>query len=77
MPGYLSEQQIQSFHDNGFLLIPDFWSQDTVAELKEEINEVINSLGDLMTSRSIFTTANSMQGMNRDKYFLESGIIFV
>jgi phytanoyl-CoA hydroxylase len=73
---YLSEEQIQSFHENGFLVIQNFWQQETVTELREEIANIIGEM-DLTASRSIFTTANSMEGMNRDHYFLESGEPFV
>lgn len=71
-PQYLSEEQIQSFHENGFLVIERFWDEEKVKHLHQEIDNVISSI-DLSASRSIFTTSNNMQGVNRDKYFLESG----
>jgi phytanoyl-CoA hydroxylase len=69
---YLTQEQIESFHRNGFLVIPGYLSAETITAMKEEIANVISQL-DLLSSRSIFTTANNMEGMNRDKYFLESG----
>lgn len=69
---YISSQQIQYFNENGYLVIPNFWNRDTVEELKAEMTNILRKL-DLMSSRSVFTTENSMAAMNRDSHFLESG----
>jgi len=63
---------VQSFHDNGFLVIRDFWNLPKCAELRQEIGNVISSI-DLASSRSIFTTSDNMNGVNRDEHFLTSG----
>jgi phytanoyl-CoA hydroxylase len=70
--GYLTAEQIESFHQNGFLLIPNFWSADVIELLRTEIKVVISQLN-LTESTSVFTTRDNMDTMNRDKYFLESG----
>jgi phytanoyl-CoA hydroxylase len=70
--GYLTSEQIEFFHQNGYLLIPNFWSSDVVESLRNEIQIIISQLN-LTETRSIFTTRDNMDSMNRDRYFLESG----
>ena len=42
-------------------LIEGFWEDNKIAELRQEIGNVISSI-DLSASRSIFTTNNNMEG---------------
>jgi phytanoyl-CoA hydroxylase len=70
--GYLTSEQIEFFHQNGYLLIPNFWTSDVIESLRSEIKVIISQLN-LTETRSIFTTRDNMDTMNRDRYFLESG----
>lgn len=70
--GFLTDEQISFFHENGYLLIPNFWTLETCEELRNEMKVIISQLN-LHETRSIFTTKDNMDGMNRDRYFLESG----
>lgn len=66
---YLSAQQIQNFHQNGYLIVDDFASEAEIAALQAESHQIIEAF-DFEQIR-IFTTENQMQHM--DTYFLESG----
>eukprot|EP01041_Mallomonas_annulata_P010896 gene10896-22747_t len=73
---YLTQEQVSSFHNNGFLVLPDFWSEATTADLKERIGEIVKGL-DLLSlpfspgfPKTVFTTKE--QSRNTDEYFLES-----
>lgn len=68
----LSEDQVEAFNRDGFLLIPDFWSREIVQSVRNEIDAVISTLN-LSESRTVFSTTDNMEGMNRDRYFLDSG----
>ncbi|KAH7371663.1 phytanoyl-CoA dioxygenase family protein [Pyrenochaeta sp. MPI-SDFR-AT-0127] len=70
----LTSEQIAFFNENGYLLIPDALSQDTVKELLEDTNKMLNdfSLDDHPMTK--FSTGGD-DGADHvgDKYFLESG----
>jgi phytanoyl-CoA hydroxylase len=70
----LTPEQLAFFNDNGYLLIPDALSQDTVAELLDDTNKMLNdfSLDDHPMTK--FSTGGD-DGENHvgDDYFLESG----
>jgi phytanoyl-CoA hydroxylase len=68
--GYLSKEQIHSFHTNGYLVINDFWNIDTIQELKATIGSIIAN-ADLSKIDSIFSTKDGMRCA--DDYFLNSG----
>jgi phytanoyl-CoA hydroxylase len=68
----LSEDQVEAFNRDGFLLIPDFWSREIVQSVRNEIDAVISTLN-LSESRTVFSTTDNMEGMSRDRYFLDSG----
>lgn len=70
--GYLTSEQVDFFHDNGYLLLPNFWTSEVIQSVRDEIRVIISQL-DLNESRSVFTTRDNMDNMNRDRYFLESG----
>jgi phytanoyl-CoA hydroxylase len=70
----LTPEQLAFFNDNGYLLIPDALSQDTVKELLQDTNTMLNdfSLDDHPMTK--FSTGGD-DGANHvgDDYFLESG----
>jgi phytanoyl-CoA hydroxylase len=70
----LTPDQLTFFTDNGYLLIPDALSQDTVKELLDETNTMLNdfSLDDHPMTK--FSTGGE-DGADHvgDAYFLESG----
>ncbi|PSN68296.1 phytanoyl-CoA dioxygenase family protein [Corynespora cassiicola Philippines] len=70
----LTPEQLAFFHENGYLLIPDALSQDTVKELLKDTDKMLNefSLDDHPMTK--FSTGGD-DGADHvgDKYFLESG----
>ena len=70
----LTPEQLAFFHENGYLLIPDALSQDTVKELLKNTDKMLNefSLDDHPMTK--FSTGGD-DGADHvgDKYFLESG----
>ena len=70
----LTPEQLAFFNENGYLLIPDALSQDTVKQLLEDTNKMLNdfSLDDHPMTK--FSTGGE-DGADHvgDKYFLESG----
>lgn len=69
----LSEEQVAFFHSNGYLVLPDYWSKDTVQALRDRIHAIIKGYGNLEsdTKASVFTTKE--QSRDDDEYFLNSG----
>jgi phytanoyl-CoA hydroxylase len=74
---FLSEDQVASFHRDGYLVLPDFLDGSTVEELRKRMGEIVNSF-DLMAlpnspgfPKTVFTTKE--QRRHTDDYFLESG----
>lgn len=70
----LTPEQLAFFNDNGYLLIPDALSQNTVKELLADTNKMLNefSLDDHPMTK--FSTGGD-DGADHvgDAYFLESG----
>lgn len=70
----LTPEQLKFFQENGYLLIPDALSQDTVKELVKETDDMLNnfSLDDHPMTK--FSTGGE-DGADHvgDKYFLDSG----
>jgi phytanoyl-CoA hydroxylase len=70
----LSPEQLAFFNNNGYLLIPDALSPDTVKQLLDDTNTLLNdfSLDDHPMTK--FSTGGE-DGANHvgDEYFLESG----
>lgn len=70
----LSPEQVQFFEDNGYLLIPDALSQDTVAELLSESQKMLREFPIESHPMTKFSTGQgSEQEHVGDDYFLESG----
>jgi phytanoyl-CoA hydroxylase len=70
----LTSEQLNFFNDNGYLLIPDALSQDTVKQLLEGTNKKLNEFSLDNHPMTKFSTGGD-DGADHvgDKYFLESG----
>lgn len=70
----LSSEQLSFFNDNGYLLIPDALSQDTVKQLLADTNKMLSdfSLDDHPMTKFSTGGADGADHVG-DKYFLESG----
>lgn len=68
----LSKEQLAAFERDGYLIIPEALSQETVAELLEETHSLLNnfSLDDHPMTK--FSTGESSEHVG-DDYFLDSG----
>ncbi len=67
---YLSEEQLKDFQSNGYLVIPNFWSESVVDKLRDKITNIV-SCADLTNVTSVFSTKENMR--KADDYFLNSG----
>lgn len=66
---FLSPEQIQSYDENGFLIIPEFLSHSEIAGMRAKIKRII---ADFNTDEvSIFSTLE--QTKTSDTYFIDSG----
>lgn len=70
----LTPEQLAFFNENGYLLIPDALSQDTVKELLEDTNTMLNDFPLDDHPMTKFSTGGD-DGADHvgDAYFLESG----
>ncbi|KAF1972025.1 phytanoyl-CoA dioxygenase family protein [Bimuria novae-zelandiae CBS 107.79] len=70
----LTPEQLTFFNENGYLLIPDELSQDTVKELLQDTNKMLDefSLDDHPMTK-FATGGDDGEGHVGDSYFLESG----
>ncbi|RMZ66474.1 phytanoyl- dioxygenase [Pyrenophora seminiperda CCB06] len=70
----LTPKQLAFFNDNGYLLIPDALSQDTVKQLLEDTNQMLNEFPLDEHPMTKFSTGGD-DGADHvgDSYFLESG----
>jgi phytanoyl-CoA hydroxylase len=74
---FLTEEQVSSYNDNGYLVLENFWSTGTVSELKDRIDVILEGLQltdksqTVEFTKSIFTTKENRR--EADDYFLESG----
>lgn len=66
----LSSSQIQAFHQDGYLVLPELFSPAQMDELKQAAGEIVDDF-DPNSTRSVFSTRE--QDKNRDDYFLSSG----
>ena len=65
----LTQEQISQFHEDGYVLIPDFKTAAEIAALRERAEQIVNDF-DPASSKSIFTTKEQEQHI--DHYFLNS-----
>ncbi len=68
----LTAAQVQRFHDEGFLVLPDFVPADKCLELRDRAMMLAEKLVPSPEEATIFT-ADSNARHAADKYFLESG----
>jgi hypothetical protein len=72
MPVSLTQDQIEFFVTNGYLVLPKYWDIETVTNLRSRIAEIVKGYGDLKSKEAaVFTTKE--QSRNDDDYFLNSG----
>lgn len=70
MQSILTQEQKQSYQQNGFLILPDFFTQDTCAELMSQAKNLIaNASQD--NNKTVFSTLNHKH--EKERYFLDSG----
>lgn len=65
----LNQEQIQQFHQDGYVIIPGFKSAAEIAALRERAAQIVDAF-DPASSKTIFTTKE--QEKNVDYYFLNS-----
>ncbi len=65
----ISKEQIQQFHDQGFLVIPDFLERDEIMQLRHRISSIVADFN--MEAVSVFSTTE--QTKTSDAYFIDSG----
>ncbi|KAL5114035.1 hypothetical protein ACEQ8H_008091 [Pleosporales sp. CAS-2024a] len=70
----LTPEQLQFFNDNGYLLVPDALSPETVKELLEDTNRMLNDFSLDNHPMTKFSTGGE-DGAHHvgDEYFLDSG----
>jgi phytanoyl-CoA hydroxylase len=68
--GFLTAEQVEFYHKNGYLVIERFWKPETVQTLKSKISDIVAG-ADLSNVTSVFSTKESMR--KADDYFLTSG----
>jgi phytanoyl-CoA hydroxylase len=67
---YLSAEQVESFHRDGFLVLEKFWDEGTVENLRRSIHSILDGF-DPSSSKTVFSTKE--QKRKSDEYFLTSG----
>lgn len=72
MGKYLSEQQINSFRDDGFLVVPNFVPEDACLTLRQRAMELAEQLVPSPEEATVFTADGNPQHTS-DDYFLSSG----
>ena len=73
MTSFLTQEQIDKYNKDGFLVIPDFLpkqGQQSVQVLRDSIGKVISNL-DFTESETVFSTTEDKHASN--DYFLTSG----
>jgi phytanoyl-CoA hydroxylase len=67
----LSSEQIQRYHQDGFIALPDFKSVAEIAALRTRAEQMVDAF-DPASSKTIFTTNDQVRAV--DRYFLDSAI---
>ncbi|CAM9930868.1 unnamed protein product, partial [Choristocarpus tenellus] len=65
----LLEKQREQFHEEGYLILPGFWSKESCAEMRSRVEHILLQM-DLNEARTIFSTDESKH--TEDDYFLGS-----
>ncbi|MCZ6900462.1 MAG: phytanoyl-CoA dioxygenase family protein [Bacteroidetes bacterium] len=66
---YLSQDQINNFHRDGFLIIPNYLDDDEIATLRLKAEKMVNDFD--VSQVSVFSTVD--QTKTSDQYFIDSG----
>ncbi|KAG9241891.1 hypothetical protein BJ878DRAFT_203322 [Calycina marina] len=69
----LSKQQLQDFQNDGYLLVPDALSPNTVSSLLNETHHLLTSFTLDKHPLTKFSTSDRPEDSNGDDYFLSSG----
>eukprot|EP00162_Nutomonas_longa_P000419 comp10528_c0_seq2/m.12835 comp10528_c0_seq2/g.12835 ORF comp10528_c0_seq2/g.12835 comp10528_c0_seq2/m.12835 type:complete len:251 (+) comp10528_c0_seq2:24-776(+) len=69
--GVLSKEQVEFFSTNGFLIIPSFWSENTLSLLRSAVPSLIQE-SETPVNKTVFDTGENQTSVT-DQYFLESG----
>lgn len=67
----ISSESLSNFERDGFLILPSFWSKDTIDKVRNSADSLLSSYDPSKVPRSIFTTDE--QQRHSDEYFLNSG----
>lgn len=71
---FLSQEQIELFRSEGFLVIPNFLDRQQCQQLKEETIHIVAKQYDPKThSTTVFSTERDNEAQAKAAYFLESG----
>lgn len=65
----ITDQQVRQFHEQGFLIIPDFLGSSEIERLRLRIADIVNEFD--MEAVSVFSTTD--QTKTSDRYFIDSG----
>eukprot|EP00775_Hariotina_reticulata_P010651 gene10651-10810_t len=67
----LTPAQVQKFHEDGYLAIPNFASKQQVAAMIDRANQLVAAFDPSSSQRSVFSTQED-QKHAKDQYFLQS-----
>jgi phytanoyl-CoA hydroxylase len=68
-PQVLTEEQVASFSSQGYLVVPGWWSEETMAGMREAAAAIVRDFD--ASTVSVFSTNEQMR--TSDDYFLGSG----
>ncbi|MFB1035014.1 MAG: phytanoyl-CoA dioxygenase family protein, partial [Sinobacterium sp.] len=66
----LTTEQLESYQQNGYLVLEQCFSTKQMSSLKDSANEIVTNF-DPNSTRSVFSTEDHSK--TRDDYFLSSG----
>ena len=55
----LTQEQIEFFHENGYLVIKDYFPSNAVSDMRNRMNEILNEM-DTSVSKTVFSTGVSI-----------------
>lgn len=68
----LTQEQVQFFNDNGYLVIENFVALEEAQKLRQQIQHIIETQYDAQKHKSIFMCDHTDGGHIKDQYFLDS-----
>ena len=72
MEHYLTNEQIETFNQNGILVVENFLTESQVLTLRNEIVKLVDEM-DPEEHKGVFTTEDQNKAQANDTYFLNSG----